>query len=156
VAALVCAGCGGNADHARTTPTTATTTAVTGPAASCGTPSPTTLTDAGREVHGRGEGAELWGLLMVRRYPMVAGDDVSKIVWRMTGSGPLRAGAYDPDGRAVRLAWGPEPHGGSTYHRPGEEWGAGYRFRRAGCYRLTFARTKGRAEVWLRIRPPGR
>jgi hypothetical protein len=93
---------------------------------------------------------------MVRRYPMVAGDDVSKIVWRMTGSGPLRAAEYDPDGRRVRLAWGPEPHGGSTYHRPGDEWGVGYRFREAGCYRLTFTRTTGSAEVWLRIRPPGR
>jgi hypothetical protein len=155
VAALCCAGCGGGDERARTTATTATT-AVTGPAASCGTPSPIRLTDAGLEVQGRGVGAQLWGLIMVRRFPIVAGPDVAKIVWRMTGEGPLRAAAFDPDGRPLRLAWGPDPHGGSTYHRPGEEWGVGYRLRERGCYRLTFTRAKGRAEVWLRIRPAGR
>ena len=46
---------------------------------------------------------------------------------------------------------GPE-HGGSTYRRPGDEWGSGYRFAKAGCYRLTARRTVGRADVWLRIR----
>jgi hypothetical protein len=48
---------------------------------------------------------------------------------------------------------GPEITGrGSNYHRPGDEWGSGYRFLRPGCYRLTARRTVGSAEAWLRVR----
>jgi hypothetical protein len=54
---------------------------------------------------------------MARRFPIVAGSDGVKIVWRMTGSGPLKLAAYDGRGRRLGLAWGPEPlcEGGSTY-----------------------------------------
>jgi hypothetical protein len=128
--------------------------AVTGPAASCDRPSPIRNTTAGiPEVQGRGEGAQLWGLIMARRFPIVAGRDGVKIVWRMTGSGPLKLAAYDSRGGRLGLAWGPEPHGGSTYQRPGDEWGSGFQFWRPGCYRLTARRTHGTAEVWLRVGP---
>lgn len=127
--------------------------APTGPRASCDRPSP--IGDgpgpAGLEVRGRGTGARLWGLIMAPPNSLVAGPDATKIVWRMTGSGPLRLAAFDGRGRSIGLAWGPEQHEGSTYRRPGDEWGAGYRFRSPGCYRLTARRDVGRAEVWLRI-----
>jgi hypothetical protein len=146
--ALTVVGCGGN-DR----PSVGPRVAVTGPFASCERPSPigSGPNDSGPEVTGRGAGAQLHGLIMARRVPLVAGPHDVKVVWRMTGRGPLRLAAYDSQGRRVPLVWGPEYHGGSTYHRPGKEWGGGYRFRRPGCYRLTAQRTVGRAEVWLRV-----
>jgi hypothetical protein len=69
----------------------------------------------------------------------------------ITGRGPLKLAAYDAHGRKVPLAW-IEPHGGSNYRRPGDEWGSGYRFLHSGCFRLTARRTVGTAEAWLRVR----
>jgi hypothetical protein len=103
------------------------------------------------EVRGAGRGATLYGLLMsTKPLPIRSGEQV-KVVWRMTGSGPLRLTATNPHGRRVLLQWGPESHGGSNYHRPGEEWGAGYRFGTAGCWHLQARRTNGVADVWLRV-----
>lgn len=85
--------------------------------------------------------------------PVRTGEDV-KIVWRVTGSGPLRLPATGPDRRAHPLVWGPESHGGSSYDRPGEEWGAGYRFTRPGCWRLRAVRGGATADVWLRVAAP--
>jgi hypothetical protein len=128
---------------------------VTGPLASCSRPSRVDRAPGagGPEVIGRGIGARLYGLVMAPRFPLVAGSPVVKIVWRMTGSGPLKLAAYDPRGARVALVWGPEAHGGSNYLRPGDEWGSGYRFRHSGCYRLTARRTEGSADVWLRVGP---
>ena len=145
--ALLLAGCGGSSAR----PPAAAST-VSGPAASCASPSPIALGSMGPEITGRGRGAQLHGLLMVPRLPLTAGRRPAKIVWRMTGSGPLTLAAYDAGGRKVPLAWGPEEHGGSNYHRPGDEWGGGYRFPRPGCYRLTMHRTVGSAEAWIRVR----
>jgi hypothetical protein len=125
--------------------------ALTGPAASCSRPSPVAVGRQGPEITGRGRGAQLHGLIMVPRFPISAGRRTVKIVWRMTGSGPLKLAAYDAHGRKVPLAW-TEPHGGSNYRRPGDEWGSGYHFLRPGCYRLTARRTVGSAEAWLRVR----
>lgn len=76
-----------------------------------------------------------------------------KIVWRMTGSGPLSLTTTSPQGDPVALRWGPEHHGGSTYHRPGDEWGAGYLFPSAGCWHLHAQRAAGSADVWLQVAP---
>jgi len=131
---------------------------VYGPVASCSRPSPIDKAPGGigfPEVVGHGNDARLWGLIMAPRYPLVAGEDVVKIVWHITGHGPLKLAEYDERGRPIALAWGPEAHGteASNYARPGEEWGAGYLFRQPGCYHLTAHRTKGRAEVWLWVHP---
>jgi hypothetical protein len=154
VVATALSGCGAGADS----PSSRARSAATGPLASCDRPSP--IGDApgigGPEVVGHGVAARLWGLIQARRYPLVAGRDVVKVVWRMTGRGPLHLAAYDGRGQRIPLAWGPEPHGGSNYRRPGDEWGAGYRFRRAGCYRLTAQRTTGSAVVWLHMAPSTR
>jgi len=140
LALLALAGCGSSPTPSRP--------AMTGPAASCADPSPIAVGSRGPEITGRGRGAQLHGLIMVPRYPIAAGRSTVKIVWRMTGRGPLELAAYDANGRRQRLAWGPEEHGGGNYRRPGDEWGSGYHFRRPGCYR----RTVGSAEAWLRVR----
>ncbi|WP_433467851.1 hypothetical protein [Spirillospora sp. CA-128828] len=104
------------------------------------------------EVRGTGHGIRAWGLMMPgKRYPPLrAGQDL-KIVWRVTGSGPLRLTASDPGGRERAVVWGPEKHGGSSFRRPGEEWGSGYRLDEPGCWRLRLARDTGAADVWLRV-----
>lgn len=106
----------------------------------------------GPEVIGSGSGARLWGLIMARHFPPVASKAVVKIVWHMTGAGALKEVGYTFHGKSLPLAWGPQLHGGSNYACPGIEWGAGYRFRTPGCYRLTARRTHGSATVWLRIK----
>ncbi|MGA5757248.1 hypothetical protein [Nonomuraea bangladeshensis] len=103
------------------------------------------------EVRGTGEGAELWGLLF-GEVPLRRGAEV-KIVWRMTGDGPLRkVEATLPDGTRARLAWGPEEHGGSNWRRPGQEWGTGFVFPERGCWKVELTRDHGKGHVWLRVR----
>jgi len=94
----------------------------------------------------------MWGLIMVAGpvKPLHVDEDV-KIVWRITGAGPLRLATIDPDGRHHALQWGPELHSGSSYDRPGDEWGAGYRFTRPGCWTLRATRGSSSASVWLEI-----
>jgi len=105
------------------------------------------------EVRGTGQEATLYGLIMATsQRPVFAGEEV-KIVWRMTGAGPLRLSLSDAAGTMEPLLWGPTSHGGSTYHRPGDEWGAGYRFPSPGCWRLHAQRTVGSADVWLQVDP---
>jgi len=74
-----------------------------------------------------------------------------KIVWRITGRGALRLTTTGPDGREHPLTWGPALHSGSNYNRPGDEWGAGYRFARPGCWTLEAQRGRASARVWLDI-----
>jgi len=145
--AAAASSCGGSG------PERSKAAATSGPRASCEDPSPIgdAPGDMGPEVQGHATDAELWGLIMAREFPLVAGPHEIKIVWRMTGSGPLKLAAYDAKGRELPLAWGPEEHGGSNYRRPGDEWGSGYHFRHPGCYRLTARRAQGRGEVWLAI-----
>ncbi|MFI6599978.1 hypothetical protein ACIBHX_27370 [Nonomuraea sp. NPDC050536] len=96
------------------------------------------------------EGAELWGLLFANP-PFQHGKEI-KLVWRMTGDGPLRASASLPDGTRAGLAWGPEEHDGSSWHKPGQEWGTGFVFPKAGCWRVQLTRTMGSGYVHLRVK----
>jgi hypothetical protein len=98
----------------------------------------------GNELHGTTTNGELWGIAMGPHIPPRVGDPL-KIVWRMTGHGPLHVAVVRPDGSTSRLTFGPERHDRSTYRRPGDEWGTGFRFDRAGCWsiRLTRADTSG-------------
>jgi hypothetical protein len=82
--------------------------------------------------------ATLWGLVFAR-YPVEPGKE-TKIVWRMTGTGPLSIGAVGPAGQRLRPAWGPEFHTGSSWHKPGEEWGTAFRFPVAGCWTIHASR----------------
>ncbi len=100
------------------------------------------------EVKGKAREAELWGLLFAE-VPFEAGAEV-KIVWRMTGEGPLRASA-SLGGRRAKLVW-LEEHGGSSWQRPGHEWGTGWIFPKPGCWKVELARTRGSGQVWLDVR----
>lgn len=104
------------------------------------------------EVRATGGGIEARGLLMSPKgWPPLKARQELKIVWRVTGEGPLRVTATGPDGRDRPVAWGPESHGGSSFRRPGAEWGVGYRIDEPGCWRLGLARGGGTADAWLRV-----
>jgi hypothetical protein len=104
------------------------------------------------EVRGTAKDAELWGLLFTKGpLPLPHGEEV-KIVWRMTGEGPLQVKATLADGTRAKLAWGPEEHGGSSWRRPGQEWGTGLVFPEGGCWKVELTRTRGSGHVWLLVR----
>jgi hypothetical protein len=82
--------------------------------------------------------------------PLRVGEQI-KIVWRMTGRGPLVATARSPSGAPTPLTFGPAEHLSSSYQRPGDEWGTGYLFPHPGCWHLHFARDDTQADVWFEI-----
>ncbi|MEU7830421.1 MULTISPECIES: hypothetical protein [unclassified Nonomuraea] len=102
------------------------------------------------EVRGVSRDAEVWGLLFAP-VPFKRGKEV-KIVWRMTGEGPLKVTAALPDGTRAKPTFGPEQHTGSNWQRPGEEWGTGFVFPKAGCYRVDLTRTRGSGHLWLPVK----
>ncbi|MFI7697780.1 hypothetical protein [Nonomuraea sp. NPDC049480] len=104
------------------------------------------------EVRGTAENAELWGLLFAKAPPPLRRAEEVKIVWRMTGEGPLQVKATLPDGTRAKLIWGPERHGGSNWRRPGQEWGTGFVFPKDGCWKIELTRTRGSGHVWLLVR----
>ncbi|MBF8194152.1 hypothetical protein ITP53_52485 [Nonomuraea sp. K274] len=103
------------------------------------------------EMPGTARDAELWGLLFARSLPVRRGQE-AKIVWRMTGEGPLRVRATLQDGTRAKPVWGPEEHSGSTWRRPGEEWGTGFVFRKRGCWKIELTRTRGSGHASLLVR----
>jgi hypothetical protein len=69
----------------------------------------------------------------------------------MTGRGDLAVSFTSPDGRPRPLVFGPEPHGASSYARPGDEWGTGFQFDQPGCWRIHLQRSTGSGDVWLTV-----
>lgn len=121
--------------------------------ATCSTPSTFGRDGTPNEVHGTSVHGQLWGLALGPGHvPPRSGDDL-KIVWRMTGTGPLRVTLIAPDGRRRPLVFGPEAHTVSNYHRPGDEWGTGFRFSSPGCWHIKLTRTTTSGDVWLTVRP---
>lgn len=76
-----------------------------------------------------------------------------KIVWRMTGQGALRLLAVNPQGIHLTPTEGPSEHGGSTWNRPGDEWGSAFRFPVPGCWVVGARRDVGAGEVTLSVSP---
>ncbi|WP_419818174.1 hypothetical protein [Glaciibacter flavus] len=108
------------------------------------------------EVQGTStDGSTLYGLIMASTVPLAASDDTAKFVWRMTGDGAVTVRVTDPAGHEKTPAWGPERHGGSSYHRPGDEWGTGIVLSQPGCWTVHLHRSTGDADVWLDVLPPG-
>jgi len=106
---------------------------------------------AANEIRGVSHDAQLWGLALGPGHvPPRVGDEL-KIVWRMTGRGPLQVAFIAPTGRARPLVFGPEAHSASSYHRPGDEWGTGFRFVTRGCWHIHLARDNASADVWLNV-----
>ncbi len=101
----------------------------------------------GPEVQGTATNAELWGLIE-STVPPKAKSEV-KIVWRMTGSGDFHIVALGPSGMTVPPSQGPDAHSGSSWNRPGEEWGSVFIFPVAGCWDLHATRGTSFGDVWL-------
>jgi hypothetical protein len=106
-----------------------------------------------RERQGGGDGATLWALFFTAE-PVTAGKEI-KVAWRMTGSGDLSISATGPDGTVVKPVWGPEAHGGSTWNRPGTEWGTGWIFPAGGCWTINAKRASGSGYLVLRVAASG-
>ena len=146
--AVLAVACAANA-----TATRDATSSTPAPTHACATPTPFGKNGAApHEVHGKSAKGSLWGLALGPGHiPPHAGDEL-KIVWRMTGKGPLHVTFTGPDGKRHPLVFGPERHlGGSTYHRPGDEWGTGFRFATKGCWHIHMARTNTAGDVWIDV-----
>jgi hypothetical protein len=95
---------------------------------------------------------EMWALLFFDKAH--AKEDL-KIVWRITGSGQqFTVLARNEDGTVVSPTWGPEDHGGSSWERPGYEWGTGFNFPKPGCWTLTATRGTTVGQIRLDILSP--
>ena len=70
----------------------------------------------------------------------------------MTGDGPLKVSFTAPDGKRKALVFGPDAHNGSSYQRPGDEWGTGFRFPTSGCWHIRLTRTDSVGDVWFDVR----
>jgi hypothetical protein len=153
VCCVLLAGC--TADRPRTTRSTAAPVASASPAA---TPAASATCPATADIRanaggvterqGVGQGATLWALFFAQK--AVAGQEI-KIAWRMTGSGDLTIAAAGPRGAAAKPSWGPEAHGGSSFQRPGDEWGTGWVFPTAGCWTVNATRAQGTAKLVIRV-----
>lgn len=84
-------------------------------------------------------------------YPARADGSTTKIAWRMTGSGPLVLLATDPDGHRLPATFGPEPHTGSNWSRPGDEWGSGFTFTSPGCWTINATRLAAAASLQVLV-----
>jgi hypothetical protein len=106
--------------------------------------------DGAGAIRGQATDASLWALPF-ETLPFTTGHEV-KIVWRMTGSGPPQFTVTGPGGEdSDALRWGPEEHPGSSWKRPGDEWGTGFRFADPGCWRITVRRDQGVGSIWVRV-----
>jgi hypothetical protein len=142
------------------TATTTTTLATVGEPGRPGCNPPAPIASWGNdltEVEGTSNNAELWALIFWRfsSLPPVTGEDI-KIVWRMTGSGNFSVEAVHEEGELAELTFGPDHHTESNWQRPGEEWGTGFIFPKAGCWDLHARREGGKSgHVWLVIQEAG-
>ncbi|WP_159540810.1 hypothetical protein [Aeromicrobium sp. 9AM] len=149
-ASAALAGCTGSEPAPRPSATTTPTPAPSlGPLGQAGCKPASPFISA--ELQGTPEeaGTSLYGMVFVRSDgPLPVGESI-KVAWRMTGKGDLTVRLIDPDGRRKKLDWGPEAHGGSNYHRPGDEWGTGFTLAKPGCWELRFSRDSSHASVWI-------
>lgn len=75
------------------------------------------------------------------------------MIWRMTGSGPLRAYAEHQDGSRVQpTSLG--THSASDWDRPGDEWGSSFVLPSAGCWRFHLERNDVQGDIWVRVPLP--
>jgi hypothetical protein len=91
------------------------------------------------ERQGTATNGQLWAYLMpTNGLPLRAGED-TKVVWRVdvVGSyGELHASALQADGTQGQLTFGPQGHGGSSWNRPGKEYGTSFLFPKSGCWTI--------------------
>jgi len=80
------------------------------------------------EAHAAGMGAQAWALFFNRPHSSIRANTPEKIVWRMTGSGDFNVVAIDIDGNRLAPSQSPMPNSGSSWNRPGDEWGTAWVF----------------------------
>lgn len=161
VVAVLCAvaalsGCTDSEPATRSTPAVTTTPYPTPSLGPLGQPGCKPASPfSSMELQGTPEerGTSLYGLAFVRSDEPLRVDVDIKVAWRMTGKGDLAVRLIDPDGHRKALAWGPEAHGGSTYHRPGDEWGTGFKLDQPGCWEIRMSRDTSHASVWIDAQP---
>ncbi len=103
------------------------------------------------EVQGTAESGEFWAL--VGGIMPTTANDGAKIIWKMSGNagGNLSLLASDTEGNQIEPMWGPDAHGGSNWDRPGNEWGAGYVFPHAGCWKIQATSGGNTGQMWLAV-----
>jgi hypothetical protein len=117
----------------------------------CGSKSDISMDAAlGPIVAGRAHGITAAVNIQNAHVPPLAGDQV-KFVWRITGTGTPTFVLTGPKGSRATRDFGPEPHGGSNWNAPGDEWGTGFQFSAAGCWQITVSRTGGSAQLWVGV-----
>jgi hypothetical protein len=114
---------------------------------------PQSLSSVGApETHADSIGnGDVWALLLSGAQ-IVVGQDTN-IVWRATGAGTLDVTARGPGNTSLWPTFAPNPHSGSNWERPGDEWGTIFNFPMAGCWQLQVTRGIDlHASVWLTVR----
>lgn len=97
------------------------------------------------DMHSEGE---LWALLFFKTAWAKADQ---KIVWRITGEGGVfEAQAQSESGTIVHPVW-EQFHEGSTWERPGEEWGTAFNFPEPGCWTITVTYGKTTGTIALKV-----
>ena len=94
---------------------------------------------------------ELWALLF---FDSAAANQDLKFVWRITTTGTgqdFHIEAKSENGKTTLPIWGPEFHGGSTWNRPGEEWGTGFNFPEPGCWTITVTSGATIGEIYIDV-----
>jgi hypothetical protein len=113
-----------------------------------GPPSPLAGTN---ELKGSTGSGELWAFVE-QGLPVRAGHPW-KIIWSISGSGPLRIAGSQQDGTQAQVTFGPVEHISSTWHRPGSQWGSAMLFSKAGCWRLHCATDTTAGDIWIMVEP---
>jgi hypothetical protein len=86
--------------------------------------------------------------------PIQSGHNV-KIVWRIPadgGGGRPLFNASLADGTLATLRFGPEPHGASSWGRPGVEYGTSFYFPKPGCWDIQVTTGKTTGDLWLVVK----
>lgn len=100
------------------------------------------------EVRATASDIDVWGLFWST--PPLPVDEEIKIVWRVTGIGEFDIRATQGTTEAD-LTFGPNPHQGSNFQRPGDEWGTAFVFPSPGCWEIEITRGADTAYVWVEV-----
>ena len=114
----------------------------------CSPPSPSGSFPA--EVYGTAANGTVWAWFQSDYPPRHGVED--KTVWRLGGepaTGEPELLLVGPGGAQGRLDWGPEAHGGSTWNRPGAEFGTGLMFPASGCWDVNITLGKLHGDVYV-------
>lgn len=103
----------------------------------------------GHEVRAESTNLETWALLW-EPSPWKPGQEV-KIVWRSTGTGDFRVVAVGPRSQEVPPIAGPTQHFGSTWDRPGDEWGTFFQLEEPGEWLLRVQRGSATASLPITV-----